>query len=663
MSKLMSSLCAVYADLCGIGLDRSPSEEPSPKDVAHELLAEIQRKRLTSQFVREWEALLSVPLGESQRRAQELASEVAAGSAELQFRVENYLMQVPLALRRVCCQLGQVSGKTFPRKLNILDPLQLAATLPGGVGFQVPSPEAADIEADLRDLIEVFAIDDNELQAWLKSRARQFATWTRYAKQGLPAAMTLCGQFQSEATVSGRDYDQAAGLKWLQRAADVGEPHALLFLGTRFVTGLGVPCDRAHAWALMRQAAAAGHAVAWFQLGVFREFGLGVSIDGLEAWRWYLRAAEAGVVHAQYTVGNYYWLGQHVAKNIAEAIQWLTRATLAGHRAAKLPLALMMTKESELPKDVERGWNMLLELAEAGELAAIRALAKFYLEGRIVARDPARAFELICQAAATGDATDLCQLGMFYHYGIGTQRDYQQAHALYLRAAQAGSGSAMQSLAMYAALGYLGSSQPDQTVPLLKQSIEAGHNSWRLLGHCYYAGFGVSRDISRAWECFQKGAAAGDIQALTDAGRIYLEGPDGSPDYHSAWEQFRRATEAGDVRAAVWMAKMLTEGIGCDPDPEQGNALLLQALDRNDRFAQITVASRAMRGENLLCSTAQALEWLIHAAEDGSQPAIRELIRCYEQGLGVAADPNQARSWREELSRLGDEKAYALFMS
>src|SRR5262245_28782792 len=74
-----------------------------------------------------------------------------------------------------------------------------------------------------------------------------------------------------------RDYAEA--IKWYRKAADKGNPFAMIHLGRMHEDGLGVPKDEKAAVRWYRKAADKGDAVGMGSLGYMYENGLGVEKD------------------------------------------------------------------------------------------------------------------------------------------------------------------------------------------------------------------------------------------------------------------------------------------------------------------------------------------------------------------------------------------------
>jgi TPR repeat protein len=122
------------------------------------------------------------------------------------------------------------------------------------------------------------------------------------------------------------------GTKWADlaavlKAAEAGEPEAVMELGLMHEFGREVPEDAVKARTLYVQAAAAGVVEADFRLGRLLSEGLGGPADLRAAFDRYLKAARAGHALAQYNVGAMLASARGVRRNYVEGLAWIILAT------------------------------------------------------------------------------------------------------------------------------------------------------------------------------------------------------------------------------------------------------------------------------------------------------------------------------------------------
>jgi TPR repeat protein len=167
--------------------------------------------------------------------------------------------------------------------------------------------------------------------------------------------------------------------------------------GVASETGRGGPPDLAQALAWYGKAAQAGQPDAMLALGQFYHEGRGVGRDLAEAASWYRQAAHAGVAVAQYNLAVMLAAGDGVPQDLGEAAAWYQRAAAQGHGRAQFNLAVLLAQGQGGPADVEQAykWFSLAGLAgidsAQGQAAALAA--------RMSAEQLARAGQLVHDAA------------------------------------------------------------------------------------------------------------------------------------------------------------------------------------------------------------------------------------------------------------------------
>jgi TPR repeat protein len=104
------------------------------------------------------------------------------------------------------------------------------------------------------------------------------------------------------------DSASALNLKWVMKAAEIGDSEAQLKLGSIYFQGNGLPVDKSQAINLFNQSANQGNADAQYILGLLFESGNGVSHDDYLATKWFVRAADQGQKQALMRLGFYQYI-------------------------------------------------------------------------------------------------------------------------------------------------------------------------------------------------------------------------------------------------------------------------------------------------------------------------------------------------------------------
>lgn len=287
--------------------------------------------------------------------------------------------------------------------------------------------------------------------------------------------------------------------RWLEIAAENGNYEAAGRLGVLLLGGTAVRLSEANTrrgYELLKEAAAQGDSVARGALEELEESlrNWNATLDtwtttmlaceqeslgnGAQAIKLYKEAASENCTQAMAFLGNLYYRGMPgVPKDQNLSVQWLKKGAEAGNRTAQLSLGISYLQGSGVAKNVREAERWLQLAADQGEIGAMLCLADIYQE------DPAkhaRAELLYKRVIEDGNipVEDLigakCSLGILY----GLQERYHLA------------------------------------VPLLKEAAQADNEiAQNMLGHCYFEGCGVPRNVEEAIRWWKKAAANGSVEA------------------------------------------------------------------------------------------------------------------------------------------------------
>ncbi|HEY4123145.1 MAG TPA: hypothetical protein VGM36_00945 [Rhizomicrobium sp.] len=145
--------------------------------------------------------------------------------------------------------------------------------------------------------------------------------------------------------------DEAIAAKWLQRAADQGEPIAQYRLGTLFERGHGVATDAAKAVHWYEAAARQGNRKAMHNLAVAYAEGTGTPKNFTEAARWFGKAATLGLADSQFNLAVLYERGLGVPQSLTEAYKWYAIAATQGDNESKARVVALTTQLSASDHD------------------------------------------------------------------------------------------------------------------------------------------------------------------------------------------------------------------------------------------------------------------------------------------------------------------------
>jgi TPR repeat protein len=174
----------------------------------------------------------------------------------------------------------------------------------------------------------------------------QAAIWlTRAAEQGEPRAMVNLGRLVLRGD-DGIEADHHAARRWFQAASDVGFMPAYVFLGQMMERGLGGPVDLDAAMTLYQQAHAQGDAFGALRLGLLYRDGTGVPRDPARARDLLRVAAEAEVIDGQVALASMLEQGQGGVVDLDGARDWYRAAIGRGHAPAGFFLAQLIRRSA-----------------------------------------------------------------------------------------------------------------------------------------------------------------------------------------------------------------------------------------------------------------------------------------------------------------------------
>jgi localization factor PodJL len=164
---------------------------------------------------------------------------------------------------------------------------------------------------------------------------------TQLANGGNAKAETIVGLKYLSAPVN-----EAEAAKWLERAAESGEPVAQYRLGALYQYGKGVPADAAKATHWFQAAAMQGNVKAMHNLAVALAEGTGIKKNPAEAARWFSKAASMGLGDSQFNLAVLYERGEGVPQSLLDAYKWYAIAAAGGDGESKARIEALATQLS-----------------------------------------------------------------------------------------------------------------------------------------------------------------------------------------------------------------------------------------------------------------------------------------------------------------------------
>ena len=223
---------------------------------------------------------------------------------------------------------------------------------------------------------------------------------------------------------------------------------------------------------------------------------------------------------------------------------------------------------------------------------------------------------------------------------------------------------------------------------------DAPARAWRVLGDCYFSGFGTVPDGKKMIEALETAASKGSLEAMSRMGYCYEFGINVESDQKKALACYERAAKAGlpaamlkygDMIAAgevdgkgsddalVWFRKsaagdfpealyrlgtMSLHGIGMDKDPAKAADYFSRGAQLEHPNSQYELGMLFLKKDGPIAKDdSAAFFWFNRAASQGCAAAQRQLAVCYENGEGCDIDLEKALALYREAAKNGDVEA------
>jgi TPR repeat protein len=217
---------------------------------------------------------------------------------------------------------------------------------------------------------------------------------------------------------------------------------------------------------------------------------------------------------------------------------------------------------------------------------------------------PAQNLPDLLRRAEAGDAEAQYQAGLTFQFALGTRRDDAAARGWFAKAA------AQQHARALTSLGYM-------------QAVGAGGS---------VDAIGAEQSLRRAGEM-------GEATAWANLAELILR--DRPAETTQAIALLERAVQAGAINARYRLGRFLIEGEVVAADPARGRALLEQAAEAANPFAETYLAYLIYEARDE-ARAARGFRMVRRAAGEELPAALNELGRYHMAGFGTPADPRRA---------------------
>jgi len=141
-------------------------------------------------------------------------------------------------------------------------------------------------------------------------------------------------------------------LALFMRAAKLGHPDALIYVGGFYDKGNIVKKDLSKAFSSYMQAATAGNSKAQFNVASMYLKGEGTDRDYTKAVEWFKKSAENGNAKAAYNLGVMYYTGEGVKQSERTAREWFKKSEENGNAFAPFAIKKLGHNMTIYPRDL-----------------------------------------------------------------------------------------------------------------------------------------------------------------------------------------------------------------------------------------------------------------------------------------------------------------------
>ena len=167
------------------------------------------------------------------------------------------------------------------------------------------------------------------------------------------------------------------------------------------------------------------------------------------------------------------------------------------------------------------------------------------------------------------------------------------------------------------------------------------------LGGFYAEGIGVSKNYSKARECYEKAAKAGAAEGIYNLGVCWEVGMGSEANPAQAAEFFRRAADMKLPEALFKMSMILDSGSGVSKDEKASLDYMLRAASAGHPDARSLMGLVYLYGlREQKKNPSEGMKMLEMAASAGSLEAMKNIAVVYKDGIGgIKASPSDALKW------------------
>lgn len=327
-----------------------------------------------------------------------------------------------------------------------------------------------------------------------------------------------------------------------------------------------------------------------------------------------LDRAQRGDGFAMHQYGAMLENGTGVRADEKEALFWYRKSCNAGCPEGQNEMAsIYQWGALGVEANEKEAIRLYYEAAQQGHAKAQSSYGYFTEE-----ENPGEAIRWYKAAAEGGYSVGMSNYGRCLYYGIGTEKKFEEAFKWLTKAAEAD---------------------------------ETNDGAQYMLGILYFNGDGVDKDLVRSAQWYRKAAENGNEAAQYELALCYIYGEGVEADMEEATYWLKAGSALGNERCQEKLAELISTDLTPGLTVEDVDRWILQstatAVDVAEKQLLILLKSP---GSSELSEVVWDLQ---PSAEKGNETSMLVLGRCWEMGMGVAQDFNNAYEWYKRAYDLG----------
>lgn len=183
------------------------------------------------------------------------------------------------------------------------------------------------------------------------------------------------------------------------------------------------------------------------------------------------------------------------------------------------------------------------------------------------------------------------------------------------------------------------------------------------LGTCYVQGYGCTKDMDLALDCFRNASELGHPGAINNLGGFYRDGIIVRKDATMAFRWFEKSAQFGNSYGQLNLGLAYQRGDGTEKNAEKAAELFKASAEQGNAEAMDAYGMCLYRGEGVKKNAPLAVRWFRASAAQGFAPAMENLSVCYANGEGVRKDKKESTVWQIRARAARGDRNAAIWLN